>query len=645
MQGSQDSASASSRDRLQFYVTPPELAARVWEGFKNRSFDRVLDAFAGDGALGDAAPEGGWPRHRAIKIDCIEIDAGLHPVLRDKGRNVVGLDFFAFEGGEVYSHVVMNPPFAHGARAVLAAWDRLWEGEVAAIINAQTLRNPFSAERARLVELVEKHGSVEFVADAFQGSGVEREADVEVALVHLVKPAECARDWIGDLLASMAVDRNEESDLELPRELALPRSFVETQCAAFRAAVKSMREAVRTQAVAAHYAGRIGRTMAELNGSPHAGDEAVDVRKVLEARYGELKDRAWTSVLRSTETLSRLSQGVQRQAESQFENIKKLDFTEANIYGFLLGLVESQPEMQLEMACDVFDTITRYHSDNTVFYRGWKSNDAHRRCGMRIRTTRFILPGHRAESWMSSPRWETQQLLADFDKVFAMLDGKRQPEVSLCRVFSDRYRDLKHGVRVSSSYFDVRYYPGIGTIHFFARDKAVVDRLNRVVGRRRQWLPPEGVPVPEAFWLQFDQAERLDKEVRAKVRMGSRDRWDDPFRALLGNDIDGRRQLADDKIAGAIDEVLTDRGMTLALECGAAPAETAPPLLLAAPAGNAPPAPVEAPVDARAAQAACRPPMRHSTDGADRVKAEASPLDLAGVAPPAATGALQIPTY
>lgn len=568
----------NTQDRLQFFVTPPELAARVWERFKDRSFSRVLDAFAGTGALSDAAPHS-WRRHSELSIDCIELDASKHPILRDKGRAVVGLDFFAFEGGEVYSHVVMNPPFAHGARAVLKAWDMLWEGEVTAIINAETVRNPFSAERARLVKLIEDHGSVEFIADAFQGPDVEREANVEIALVHLVKPAECAHDWIGGLLASMAVDKNQESDLQLPGELALPQSFVETQCAAFRAAVKAMREAVRMEAVATVYANRIGQTMAELNGAPRTSGDAFDVRKTLEARYGGLKDRAWSSVLRSTETLSRLSQKVQRQAESQFESIKKLEFNESNVYGFLLGLVESQPEMQIDMACEVFDTITRYHSDNTVFYRGWKSNDKHRTCGMRIRTSRFILPGHRADSWMSSPRWETQQMLADFDKVFAMLDGKREPAMGLCKVFSDRYADLKHGQRVSSSYFDIRYYPGAGTIHFFARDKTLVDRLNRVVGRRRQWLPPEAERVAEAFWLQFDQAEKLDKEVREGVRKGC-SRWDDPFRELMWNDSEGRSAAAGDRIAGVIDQVLTAHGITLSLD--APQASQQPPLLLAA---------------------------------------------------------------
>jgi hypothetical protein len=145
------------------------------------------------------------------------------------------------------------------------------------------------------------------------------------------------------------------------------------------------------------------------------------------------------------------------------------------------------------------------------------------------------------------------------------------------KVFADRYADLKHGQRVSSSYFDIRYYPGAGTIHFFARDKTLVDRLNRIVGRRRQWLPPEGARVSDAFWLQFDQAEKLDKEVRTEVRKGC-GRWDDPFRELMWNDSEGRSAVAGDKIAVVIDQVLTAHGIALSLD--APPA--AQPLLLAA---------------------------------------------------------------
>lgn len=558
---------------FQFYVTPPELAARVWAKFEDRDFARVLDAFAGTGALAAAVPK--WSRNygsRDVKIDAIEQDGAKHPQLRELGLQLVGLDFFAFEGGEIYSHVVMNPPFAFGARAVLGAWEMLWEGEIVAILNAETIRNPYSAERQRLARLIEEHGSVEIIADAFKGAAVEREADVDCALVHLKKPAECARDWIADLLARMETDPHRESDVELPMELALPRSFVETQCAAFRAAVKAMREAARASAVAAYYSERNGKTMAEHNCEKGVGKIAPDLRKALETGYTELKDRAWTSVLRSTETLTRLSQKVQKQAESKFEEIKRLDFTEPNIYGFLLGLVESQPEMQMDMACDVFDTITRHHSENTVFYRGWKSNDKHHRGPRRIRTSRFIIPGH-GDSYGHSRHsvpWNTVQQLADFDKTFAMLDGKRKPEVGLVDVFQSHWTRLLDGERVSSSYFDVRFYRGVGTIHFFARSKELVDRLNRVVGRQRGWLPPEGERVPDAFWLQYEKAEKFDAEVRAAVMAGA-DRWSDPFRELAWND-DGRGDRAAARIAGAVDQVLAKHGITLSLT-HAAPAQ------------------------------------------------------------------------
>jgi hypothetical protein len=107
--------------------------------------------------------------------------------------------------------------------------------------------------------------------------------------------------------------------------------------------------------------------------------------------------------------------------------------------------VESQGKIQIDMACDVFDLITKYHTDNTVFYKGWKSNDKHRTCGMQVKTTRFILPGHQTESWQSNVSWGSEQLLLDFDKVFAMLDGKLAPVAGL--VAAKDLADVKPIVR------------------------------------------------------------------------------------------------------------------------------------------------------------------------------------------------------
>ena len=559
-------------DELQFYPTPKALAQRAWARFKDKDFSRVLEPHAGNGDLADEMQENRYTRKKPA-IDCVEIDLGKHPILREKGYRVVGLDFLAFEGGEVYSHVIMNPPFRTGAAHVLKAWHMLWDGEIVAIINAQTIRNPDSKE-AELVQLIAQYGSVEFIEDAFKGPDVERQTAVEVALVHLVKPEQAARDWIGPIIETMREDRFSEAEFKLPQELALPASFVETQVHAFRLAVKTMREAVRMEAVAANYANNIGATMEQMNHRSRGTHPAPasGVRQQIETRYQELKDRAWTSVLRSTHTLSKLSSKIQRQAQAQFEDIKRMEFTESVVYGFLLGLVQSQPDMQIDMYCDVFDQITMYHSENTVFFKGWKSNDEHQTCGKRIKMTRFIIP--RMGGYSHSLSWDAERRLADFDKVFALLDGKTKPEISLHDVAKNNFKALSAAERVSSSYFDIRYYRGTGTVHFFPRDKKLIDRLNKVVGTHRQWLPPAGVQVPDAFWLQFNNAEKYDAEFRREVRQAaSRDgassysRFADPVgeycAAMSRGEKPGR---AAEWVGQAMDTVLDNHGLLQALE-------------------------------------------------------------------------------
>lgn len=583
---------APHEDRLQYYPTPSWLVDKAWALFQSRAFDRVLDVCAGTGAMADGLRRLRDERYRsmdATPVDCIEIDIAHHPTLREKGYSVVALDVETFEGYGIYSHIVSNPPFSRAANYVLRAWDGLWEGEIAAILNAETLRNAYTAERKRLADLIRQHGSVEIIANAFKGEGVQREADVDVALVYLRKPAECAADWLGPLIDGLRVDAPEPCDFRMPQELALPQSFVDQQVTAFRMAVKAMREAVRARVVADMMSARIGRTMAGMasgameQADTHTSVRGRDVRALFCSGYNELKDRAWASVLRSTEALSRLSQKVQRQAEERFEEIKKLEFTQANVWGFLLGLVENQPALQMDMMCDVFDAITRYHTTNAVWYRGWKSNDRHREAGMRIRMSRFILPGHATEAWSSSPKWQTTQFLSDLDNTFALLDGVPAPARPLASVFSEQFAQLKTGARVASSYFDVRYFRQAGTIHFFPTRRDLIDRLNRWVGRHRRWLPPEGQQGTQAFWKAYEAAEAMDNEVRAALaRTRSGSRFGDPLWDMRRASADADTRLrAHSQVVAALESVLAERGLleVLAAEEARVHVEGGPPPL------------------------------------------------------------------
>ena len=178
---------------------------------------------------------------------------------------------------------------------------------------------------------------------------------------------------------------------------------------------------------------------------------------------------------------------------------------------------------------------------------------------MRIRYTRFILPHN--GSYSHSLDWDAERRLADFDKVFAMLDGKREPAYGLVRLFRERFDDLRSGQRLASDYFECRYYPGAGTIHFYTRRPDLIDRLNRVVGARRQWLPPEGCAAHPDFWTQYEKAEKFDKEIRAAINKSANRHWDNPLHRMGCRDEEEWAPMQA-KIDRAIDEVLTSKGLS-----------------------------------------------------------------------------------
>lgn len=508
---------------FQYYPTPIALAHRAWKKFNNTAFRRVLDPSGGTGELAVAVKD--LFRSRQIKIDCCEIDVKHHPTLKSKGINVVGLDFMEFNFGSVYSHIILNPPFLHGAKHLLRAWDILWNGEIVAILNAETIKNPFGHERQQLLRLISEHGTVEFIENAFNNSEAERQTTVEIALIHLTKVANVKEEIIGDLLGELKQDRGIDS-AGYKEEFfpAVPNSAIENAVAVFGAAVSTMKNSVIAEAKASYYS-RLLQDTANILTDGQTKQPITDgtdwVQAQIDTRYDDIRESAWKLILSSTNVASKLSNNAYSELLAQFAAISKLEFSVSNIYGFLCGLIDRQHDIQQGMLCEVFDLFSRYHSDNVHFYKGWKSNDRHRTCGRRIKSTRLIIPGNSVASYSSSISYGTRNMLQNIDRVFAYLDGKANPELGLVTLFDVHFSQLRHGSRVSSSYFDIRFYPVAGTIHFFPRNKALIERLNRFVGACRHWIPKDEKSVKQDFWTQFERAEKFDADFRKEFAKAS----------------------------------------------------------------------------------------------------------------------------
>jgi len=511
---------------FQFYPTPRALAEKALAKFKSHNYRRILEPQAGRGDLLTPLLDKWnhhYSSHHPAKIDCIEIDLDNQAILRSKGLNVIDSDFLAYDGAAMFSHVLMNPPFSSGDEHLIKAFNLLVDGELVAILNAETIRNPHTAKRKLICKWIQEHGSVEFLSEAFLDPDTQRKTSVEIALIWLQKTLDLKTNFTNGL----EFEHVTGLDYQDKNSIALRQNTISNAVAVFNAAVQSLKTAEVAHEEADYYARLLGRPLNELHKTTQDGD-SVAIQERFNKGYDELKKRAWTNVLHSTEFDKYLSSKAYQRLTTEFEDIAKLSFTESNIRSFLIGLVNNQGDMNIQMLLDCFDEITKYRPDNRAYYKGWKSNEKHKQLAYRVKMTRFIIPVR--NSYGLGPSWEDLKKLQDFDKAFAMLDGKAKCSYGLYDLFQAMPNDLKRSQRMTTDYFDVRWYRQAGTVHFYPRNRDLIDRLNRMVGRQRHWLPNDDNAATKEFWNHYDKAEKI-----TEAMVMPRVRWGLPSDELINN--------------------------------------------------------------------------------------------------------------
>lgn len=595
----------------QLFPTGVHTAAKMWAKFK-RPVTHVCDPSAGKGHLIRHAKEGfpGVPdedipwvaevedfevtegRFRTRvreyarrkfsdlrEVSAIEINLQHHASLKELGAKVLGYDFLEVSSLATVSSVIMNPPFAQGCAHVLHAWDCLYDAELVAIINAESIRNPFSQERQRLVKLIEQHGSVEFLQDQFVDE-VERKTDVEVALIHLEKTPGKYLD-IDALMGNLKRGDNgmSEIDPETCNALALPGNFIQDTCFRFEQAVSAARAASEAMALADHMTNAVGITLDEMQAKGVGNDfreSAGSIRDAANAefktRYDNLKKRAWAQILRSTLLTDKLSNQARRKIEASSGAVYEMAFTVANVHGFLTGVLQSMGEIYQDMLLGMFDSIIGRSSDNVVFYKSWKSNQKHR-IGMRLRKSRFILPRFRM-GFGGGLDYEDERFLADLDKCWGYLHGISGDYDGLVQAV--RKNQIGTGDRFSSRFFEFRYYKGAQTLHFYPKNAEVMDKMNRFVGKLRNWLPGDMDEANADFKKQYEKGETFTDEYMEAYRKATATRYglDRPHHKLLrqlqGLDKDEESPEID-RLQAAIQGVHQSHGLHCGPALGAGP--------------------------------------------------------------------------
>lgn len=178
-------------DADEFYPTPENLIAEMLQGINFDKINTILEPSAGKGdIIKYIRHRQGEYRRKEVSIDAVEVSGELRHILKGEKIRIVHDDFLTFHTLMKYDLVVMNPPFSNGDRHVLKALSLVrGGGHLVAVINAETLRNPYTNTRKQLAAtLAELKARIVFKQNAF--ASAEHKTGVEIAIIAVDMPAQ-----------------------------------------------------------------------------------------------------------------------------------------------------------------------------------------------------------------------------------------------------------------------------------------------------------------------------------------------------------------------------------------------------------------------------------------------------------------------
>ena len=498
-----------------FYPSPKPLIEKMLAGIKLAEVEEILDLGAGRGEIAEhitEARERGYYHHRrAARIDVIEINPEFQHILRGKEFRLVHDDILTFQTHKVYDLIIGNLPFSIGAECLQKALTLIERsgGHLRVLVNAETIRNPFTNLRKTVKRRLEELGAeIEYLPGEFTSG--ERPTKVEGALIKLYVERPDAPSIILDALRKAPEVRAEE---ERTAQL-VERDFMAALVARFniecRLGIKIIEEYFSLKP---HISDRIKRDDEEHDYSKELIELKVEGAYKTKASHincylAGVRHKYWSLLLNDPRFYSVYTSNILSELNAKLSELKDYDFTLFNIQALIEEMRGKIVEGIEQSILSLFDKLTRkfawdesIHSGNVHYYNGWKTNKAHRI------NKKVILPMNGICAWSKRLDYRIHEELSDMVKVFNYLSEDKADVrllVGNACASADRRENFSN---IDLRYFDVTFYKK-GTAHIRFRDQRLLDKFNIFGSQRKNWLPPAYGKKPY---------EDMDAEERAVV--------------------------------------------------------------------------------------------------------------------------------
>jgi hypothetical protein len=391
----------------------------------------------------------------------------------------------------------MNPPFANGDAHLLKAWEILDEGDIACLLNIETIRNPHTERRQLLRKILKDHGGkVINLGPAFRNA--ERKTDVHIALVRLHKDVNKSRFNFSfqKLTSEQHGDLNEQT----ARNEIATRDIIGNMMIHFQKAKDSYLEFLKATEAVKYYTQ--GFTGEYCNMWKLLQQESRDTNaQKYNGFCDQIRENIWMDVLHKLNVEKYMTHRVREDFMAFAKSQGLMDFTKENVQA-LIDLVFDNRETILQRAIEeVFDLFTKYYKENRVFVEGWKTNDKWKAA------RKIILPCWVKMSWEPKDRlkWGAeyqvnhnyQSEYSDVDKVMCYLSGTSYES---CRTIYSAlewefrrigkvYKGPATG-KTESQFFKCTFYMK-GTLHLEFKSEKLWEEFNLRACAGKNWLPDE----------------------------------------------------------------------------------------------------------------------------------------------------------
>jgi hypothetical protein len=477
----------------------------------------IGDPSDGSGAILDYLTED----MRVPKKDvlALEINPDLVYTLQGKEYRVVGRDFLGYdEPGFTFGTIFMNPPFSGGVKHVLKAWDLLADGgSMAALLSAESLKNPCHKERqtllthmakmidqvyvpgdeSSLLKALEGKGHLEWLGSAFKNA--ERPTNVGVALIRMKKPERKTIDFSG-------IGFDTEDKINDPGFSENPLAHVDAiknLVARYNTARRTILEREESQSKLNFYLDGIydpvcnrEESQSKLNFyldgiydpvcNSADRDASLEQKISLNDQLMILRSRFWNTVFTKTKLGSKTTSDFQKKFSDFAATQAAMAFTEDNIKEVLAMFFLSRGQIMKDCLVQVFDKATAYHEKNQIHSEGWKTNKSYRL------NKRIIMP--------NAMQWEdcfglrisgARDFLGDLDKVMSWLTGidltdhtsTYEAIEKFCRI----HGKTNYQQSFESVFFNLRCYKK-GTLHIDFKDLKTLERFNQIAAEGKKWI-------------------------------------------------------------------------------------------------------------------------------------------------------------